>query len=68
MSINTKTTKNKRVKFGLFKSESLALDECEKRKGLFPEDGTSFHAKKIARSKEGKNSWLAYCLIRKKGM
>ena len=60
--------KNKRVKFGLFKNETLALAECEKRKHLFPEEATRFYVKKIQRQKEGQNSWLAYCLIRKAGM
>jgi hypothetical protein len=66
MSINI--AKNKRVKFGLFKNETLALAECEKRKHLFPEECTAFYTKKVQRHKEGKNSWLAYCLIRKAGM
>ena len=67
MSINTKTTKNRRVKFGLFKSESEALQECEKRKPVFPPETTSFYVKKVERAKSGQNSWMAYCLIRKKG-
>ena len=65
MSITT--TKNKRVKFGLFKSEVLAQQECEKRKSMFPEDRATFLVKKLERNKSGKNSWLAYCLIRKEG-
>jgi hypothetical protein len=66
--MSTTTSKNKRVKFGLFKSESAAQEECDKRKSLFPEDRASFYVKKLERNKSGKNSWLAYCLLRKRGM
>ena len=65
MSINKR--KSKRVKFGLFKNESLAQAECEKRKDIFPTDRAAFFVKKLNRHKDGKRSWLAYCLISKEG-
>lgn len=58
--------KTKRVKFGMFKSETDALAECEKRKGPHMADAT-FYTIKVARNKSGQRSWLAYCLIPKKG-
>ena len=68
MSIRTK--KNKRIKFGLFKTEQAALDECTKREKMLPKlvkRGASFLTLKVARTKEGQRSWLAYCLVSKKG-
>jgi|TARA_R110002110_G_scaffold20661_9_gene83427 hypothetical protein len=62
MSITLK--KNKRIKFGLFKSESAAQAECEKRKGPHLAEAT-FFTQKVQRMKSGQRSWLAYCLIPK---
>ena len=65
--MSIKVRKNKRVKFGLFQSESDANAECEKRKAMMPNTAASFYTLKVARNKDGKRSWLAYCLIPKKG-
>ena len=68
--MSIKVRKNKRVKFGLFKNESDAHAECDKREKMMPkqvERGATFHVIKVTRNKEGKRSWLAYCLIPKKG-
>ena len=65
--MSIKVRKNKRVKFGLIQSESDANAECEKRKGMMPQVNATFHTLKVIRNKSGKRSWLAYCLIPKKG-
>ena len=66
---STKFRKNKRIKFGLFKTESDARAEIERREKTMPKlVEASFRVIKLQRHKEGKRSWLAYALVRKKGM
>jgi hypothetical protein len=65
--MSTRLRKNKRLEFGVFKKESEALAECEKRKPLFPNLDANFLVRKMAGRKSGKREWLAYCLIPKKG-
>ena len=68
--MSVKTSKNKRIKFGLFKTEKAALEECSKREKMMPKlvkHGASFRTLKVQRNKEGQRSWLAYCLVKKKG-
>ena len=66
---STKFRKNKRIKFGLFKTESDARAEIQRREKAMPNLAeASFRVLKLDRGKEGKRSWLAYALVRKKGM
>ncbi len=59
-------TKNNRTKFGLFSSESDAKAMCEIRSKEIRFTDSTFYTTKVARNKAGKNSWLAYCLTKKK--
>ena len=66
---STEFRKNKRIKFGLVKTESDARAEIERREKTMPKKmEASFRVLKLQRHKEGKRSWLAYALVRKKGM
>ena len=67
MKMSKKIRKNKRVKFGLFSSELEAQAECEKREKLMlGQSDATFRTLKVSRNKEGKRSWMAYCLIPRK--
>ena len=65
--MSTRSRKNKRVKFGIFKKESEALAECEKRKVFLPNSDIKFLVRRMVGRKTGKRDWLAYCLIPTKG-
>jgi len=68
MSSSTKHNKTKRIKFGLFKTEKDAEAENERRQRNMPKKvDANFGVVRIKRSKEGKRSWLAYALVKKKG-
>ena len=66
--MTSKKRKSKKVKFGFFKTEKLALERLEHKKKYLPlpkgHTGKYF-AIKVKRPKEGRNTWLAYCLHRK---
>jgi len=65
-----KKRKSKKVKFGFFKTEALALDRIEHKKKYFPLPAGhtgEYYAIKVKRPKEGRNTWLAYCLHKKEG-
>ena len=65
MSITTR--KSKRVKFGLFRSEKLALEHIEHYKKHRMKKGIHHNffvvPKKPIRQKDDKKTWEAYCLI-----
>ena len=65
---NKKTKKSTRIKFGTFKTESLAWEKIECLKPSLAKHpyGVSYYVVKINKAKEGKRQWLAYCLKRKK--
>jgi hypothetical protein len=60
--LSIKIRKNKRTKFGLFRSESDAKEVCEKQAKQPQYANSNFYTIKVKRHKEGKRSWLAYCL------
>ena len=61
-----KNRKSKKIQFGFFKSEKLAKEYIEHKKKHFPIEGeVSYYVVKRKRPKEGQNSFLAYCLVRK---
>jgi len=66
--MSIKKRKSKRIKFGFFKTEELALKRIEHKKKYLPlpvgHTGEYFVIKS-QRPKEGRNTWLAYCLHRK---
>lgn len=63
----TKFRKSKKIKFGLFKTEADARAELSRREKQLSKNVTAeLRVVKIKRHKEGKRSWLAYALVKKK--
>ena len=54
--------KNKRTKFGMFRSETKANEVCLKKAGDPKFADSKFYTIKIKRGKEGQKPWMAYCL------
>jgi hypothetical protein len=60
--LSIRIRKNKRTKFGMFRSESDAKAVCDQQAKQPNFANSKFYTIKIKRGKEGQKPWMAYCL------